>query len=116
MSQYPEDIMEAAKVTYEGLPLCYDGWDEDAVIEGIAAAIFAERVRGAAGQIKTLESVRDDLRRQCDTLVKNWSADLGETFETKAAGAASYIISEAATSIEIELMKLDKITTESVTA
>lgn len=104
MSNIPEDILKAAKATYEALPLCYDGWDEDAVIEGIAAAILAERERCK----ETLVAISGDLRRQCDTLVSNWTADLGATFETKAAGAASWIINDAATSIDVEISKLEK--------
>jgi hypothetical protein len=43
----PDDIRKAATATYEGLPLVYDGWDEDAVIDGIARALLNERERCA---------------------------------------------------------------------
>jgi hypothetical protein len=59
MSEYPEDIMKAAKETYEGLPIVYDGWDEDAVIECIAVAILAERNQC----VKLLVDRSQDVRR-----------------------------------------------------
>jgi len=47
MNEVPEDIKKAATATYEGLPIVYDGWDEDAVIQCIARALLSERERCA---------------------------------------------------------------------
>jgi hypothetical protein len=43
---FPADILKEATAAYEAMPLCYDGWDEDAVIACIARALM-ERDRAA---------------------------------------------------------------------
>lgn len=40
VEEIPEDVMKAAEECYDGLPIVYDGWDEDNVRACIARAIM----------------------------------------------------------------------------
>jgi len=113
MSEFPEDIKKDAEEAVAGFMGWIEGGNTTASLSehavaglkhSFAAAILAERERCK----KKMIDISDDLRRQCESLVDKWSDGLGSTFESKAAGAASWIVSDAATSIDVEVAKLER--------
>lgn len=58
----PDDILKAATAAYDAMPLVYDGWDKDAVIDCLARALLAQDKAATERAAKKAEFVIANLR------------------------------------------------------